>query len=169
VGSNMGEDITYSGTVAGAMEAVLQGVPAIAISQVFSDLCNNDPKDFDYDLAKSTIFDIVQKVLNGDFPLGQRKLLNINIPPVSKDKCEGIKITHSGHRHFGNDSHKYIDPKGKEFYWIGLHPLLWKPSEDKNSDFDAIDDNYVSITPIHLDMTSYDDINKLNNWIKKEN
>ena len=66
---------------------------------------------------------------------------------------------------FGNDCHRYQDPKGDEFHWIGLHPLLWK-SDDKNCDFEAINDNYVSITPIQLDMTSYNDINKLKNWIK---
>jgi 5'-nucleotidase len=166
MGSNMGEDITYSGTVAGAMEAVLQGVPAIAISQVYNNLHTSQPKEsWDFDLAISVIIDIVKKIFNNKFPLEKRKFLNINIPQISKKECKGIKITKAGYRVFGNDCHRYQDPKGDEFHWIGLHPLLWK-SDDKNCDFEAINDNYVSITPIQLDMTSYNDINKLKNWIK---
>ena len=76
VGSNMGEDITYSGTVAGASEAILQGVPAIAISQVFNDLNNANKDAWDYELAMKTIHDIAKKILEDEFPLGERKLLN---------------------------------------------------------------------------------------------
>ena len=167
IGSNMGEDITYSGTVAGAMEAVLQGVPAISISQVYNNLHTSQPKeDWDFSLACKVIFDITKKIFDNDFPLGERKLLNINVPQISIDECQGIRITKAGYRVFGNDCHRYHDPKGSEFHWIGLHPLLWKADEEKNCDFEAIKDNYVSITPIKLDMTSYNDINKLNEWIK---
>ena len=76
-----------------------------------------------------------------------------------------IKITKAGYREYGNDSHSHRNPRGEEFHWIGLHPLIWQ-SDDKSCDFEAINDNYVSITPIKLDMTSYDDIKKLKEWIK---
>ena len=165
IGSNMGEDITYSGTVAGASEAVLQGVPAISISQVFDNLESANKDAWEYELAMKTIKDIAQKILNDDFPLGERKLLNINIPPCSVDKCKGIKITNAGYREYGNDSHRYRSPRGEEVYWIGLHPLIWKASDLKSCDFEAIKDNFVSITPIQLDMTSYNDIDKLKQWI----
>ena len=165
IGSNMGEDITYSGTVAGAMEAVLQGVPAIAISQVYNNLNDNTNKnDWNFCLAKKTIFDIAKKILEDDFPLGERKLLNINIPQIELNECNGIKITKAGYREYGNDSHSHRNPRGEEFHWIGLHPLIWQ-SDDKSCDFEAINNNYVSITPIKLDMTSYDDIKKLKEWI----
>ncbi len=166
IGSNMGEDITYSGTVAGASEAVLQGVPGISISQVFNDLNNANKDAWEYELAVKTIKDIALKVLDGDFPLGERKLLNINIPPCSVEECKGIKITNAGYREYGNDSHRYSSPRGEEVYWIGLHPLIWKASETKSCDFEAVKDNFVSITPIQLDMTSYNDIDKLKEWIK---
>ncbi len=167
IGSNMGEDITYSGTVAGAMEAVLQGVPAIAISQVYNNLHSSEPKeDWDFALACDVIVDITKKIFEGEFPLGARKLLNINVPQIKPRECKGMRITKAGYRVFGNDCHRYHDPKGNEFHWIGLHPLIWETDELKSCDFEAIKDNYVSITPIKLDMTSYDDIKKLEEWIK---
>ncbi|RLA83144.1 MAG: 5'/3'-nucleotidase SurE [Epsilonproteobacteria bacterium] len=166
VGSNMGEDITYSGTVAGASEAVLQGVPAVSISQVFNDLNNANKNAWEYELAMKTIKDIAIKILNDDFPLGERKLLNINIPPCSIEECKGIQITNAGYREYGNDSHRYVSPRGEEVYWIGLHPLIWTPNKTKSCDFEAVKDNFVSITPIQLDMTSYNDIDKLKEWIK---
>lgn len=167
IGSNMGEDITYSGTVAGAAEAVLQGVPAISISQVFNDVNGTDKDTWEYELACKTIADIAKKVLEGKFPLGERRLLNINIPPCDIDECKGIRITNAGYREYGNDCHRYISPRGEEVYWIGLHPLIWQSSKAKSCDFEAIKENYVSITPVKLDMTSYEDIEILNEWIKE--
>jgi 5'-nucleotidase len=167
IGSNMGEDITYSGTVAGAMEAVLQGVPAIAISQVYNNLHSSEPKEsWDFSLACKVVVDIVNKIFDKQFPLDERKLLNINVPQIKIDECKGIKITKAGYRVFGNDCHRYHDPKGDEFHWIGLHPLIWESDDLKSCDFEAIKDNYVSITPIKLDLTSYSDIKKLEEWIK---
>ena len=168
IGSNMGEDITYSGTVAGASEAVLQGVPGIAISQVFNDLNNANKNAWEYELAMKTIHDLAKKILEDKFPLGERKLLNINIPPCSIEECNGIKITKAGYREYGNDSHMHRNPRGEEFYWIGLHPLIWKSDDSKSCDFEAVKDNCVSITPIQLDMTSYNDIDKLKGWITND-
>ncbi len=165
IGSNMGEDITYSGTVAGASEAVLQGVPGISISQVFNDLNNANKNAWEYELAMKTIHDLAKKILEGEFPLGNRKLLNINVPPCSIEECKGLKITKAGYREYGNDSHRHRSPRGEEFYWIGLHPLSWQSDETKSCDFEAVKDNYVSITPIQLDMTSYKDIDTLKGWI----
>jgi 5'-nucleotidase len=165
IGANMGEDITYSGTAAAAMEAVLQGVPSIAISQVCKDNCKKIKENWDFALAKKIIVDIVNKIKMGNFPLEERKFLNINIPPVGISECHGIKVTNAGYREYGNDTHKHYNPRKEEYYWIGLHPLIWKTQKDKKCDFEAIDNNYVSITPIMLDMTSYNDINKLERWI----
>lgn len=166
IGSNMGEDITYSGTVAGAMEAVLHGVPAISISQVFNDTMWELKNLADFSLAKKTITEVVEKIFDGGFPLEERKLLNINIPPCTIDEYTGISITKAGYRVYGNDSHRNMDPRGNEYYWIGLHPLVWK-DDAGTSDFEAIKQNKVSITPIKLDLTSYDDINKLKKWMDK--
>lgn len=166
IGANMGEDITYSGTAAGAMEAVLQGVPAIAISQVCRDKCNDIKNGWDFALAKKTIAQLASKIIEGQFPLEERKFLNVNIPPIKPEDCNGIKITKAGYREYGNDTHRHLNPRGEEFYWIGLHPLIWQSSDDKSCDFEAIKANYVSITPVMLDLTSYKDMDTLENWIK---
>lgn len=165
IGANMGEDITYSGTAAGAMEAVLQGIPAIAISQVCKDRCQDIKNGWDFALAKQTIVHLVEKIKNGTFPLPQREFLNINIPPIQSEECKGLKVTYAGYREYGNDTHRHHNPRGEEYYWIGLHPLIWEPSSDKQSDFDVIADNYVSITPIQLNMTSFDRLEQLRQWL----
>lgn len=167
LGSNMGEDITYSGTAAGAMEGVIQGIPSIAISQVFKDKSAID--GFDFALAKKSIFEIVSLIFENGFPLGDRKFLNVNIPHISSLKSKGYKITQKGYRIYSNQAHFNRNPRGQGYYWLGLHPLAWnereKPAE-LISDFSAVNEGYVSITPITLDMTSYEDINSLNLWVK---
>ena len=166
-GSNMGEDITYSGTASAAMEAVLQGIPAISFSQVYS----NGPasiQDHGYGLAKKYAHDIAKKVLDGGFPLEKRKFLNINFPPIKSSSCKGIKITHAGYKEYGNDAHLHRNPRGEEYYWIGAHVLQWQPSINKTCDLSAIEDGYVSISPIKLDMSAHEDIDKLKDWINSE-
>ena len=166
IGANMGEDITYSGTAAGAMEAVIHGIPAIAISQVCKDKCQDIKFGWNFELAKKVISELVSKIFDNKFPLDERKFLNVNIPPIKTSECKGIKITKSGYREYGNDTHRHLNPRGEEYYWIGLHPLIWRASEKKDCDFEAIKANYVSITPIMLDMTSYNDIISMENWLK---
>lgn len=166
IGSNMGEDVTYSGTVAGAMEGAIREIPAIAISQVLSD--KNDACVYDFSLAKEITRDLVQKILNGSFPLGGRKLLNINIPQTKRNQYKGIKITQLGYRLYGNDAHLHRNPRGQEYYWLGLHPLAWEERSENMSDFKAVFEGYASITPILLDMTSYDDLDRLNQWIRSK-
>ncbi len=164
-GSNMGEDITYSGTASACMEAVLQGIPAIAISQVCKDYCKNIDI-LEYKLAKWAIQTLVEKIFKDNFPLPNRKFLNVNIPPIDIKDFKGFKITKAGNRIYSNNAEVHLNPRGLEYYWIGLSKLEW--IRDKNpimSDFEAIDHNFISITPIHLDMTSYRDIESLKSWI----
>lgn len=160
-GSNMGEDITYSGTAAGAMEGVLHGVPAIAISQVVDfSLAKHD-----YTLAKKTIRTIVEKIFEGEFPLPHREFLNINIPPECQEA--ELKVTYAGYRYYGNDAHLHRNPRAEEYYWLGLHPLEFKPREGKPHlcDFEAIEQGCVSITPIHLDLSAYHTLERLEQWL----
>jgi len=167
IGANMGEDITYSGTAAGAMEAVLQGIPAIAISQVCRGNCK-DIEKLEYKLAKETIVKVVKKIFEDGYPLEERRFININIPPVNPNESKGEKITHAGKREYGNHAEVHINPRGQEYYWIGLPKLDWHPNHNPHndySDFEAIKENFVSITPIHLDMTHYQSIKNLKEWI----
>ena len=156
-GSNMGEDITYSGTASGAMEGVLHDVPSIAISQVMD---FSDP-DGDFLLAKETIKKIVLKIINGHYPLPIREFLNINIPP--KTLKADMKITYAGYRFYANDAHLHRNPRGEEYYWLGLHPLSFSPREgvDGMNDYEAIEAGYISVTPIMLDMSAYKSIKTL--------
>lgn len=160
-GSNMGEDITYSGTAAGAMEGVLHDVPSIAISQVM-DFTNPDG---DFTLAQKTIKELVLKIKNGTFPLPHREFLNVNIPP-DVDEAK-IQVTYAGYRFYANDSHVHRNPRGEEHYWLGLHPLDFSPREGKAgiSDYEAIKAGNISMTPIQLDLSAYKSMKRLQEWI----
>jgi len=160
-GSNMGEDITYSGTAAGAMEGVLHDVPSIAISQVMD--FTNPAGDFT--LAATTIKKIVTKIREGSFPLPQREFLNINIPAETLQA--EMKVTYAGYRFYANDSHVHRNPRGEEHYWLGLHPLNFAPREGAKgmSDYEAIEAGYISVTPIMLDLSAYKSMQRLQEWI----
>ncbi|MDO9304945.1 MAG: 5'/3'-nucleotidase SurE [Sulfuricurvum sp.] len=160
-GSNMGEDITYSGTAAAAMEGVLQGIPSIAISQVM---------DFtqpvgDFALAKMAIRALVEKIFAGEFPLKEREFLNVNIPWDVKEL--NFCPTYAGYRFYANDAHLHRNPRGLEYYWLGLHPLEYKPRENRQGhcDFEAIENKMVSVSPIKLDLTAYKSMNTLREWL----
>ncbi len=164
VGANMGEDITYSGTASAAMEAVLQDIPAIAISQVYNN-GGETIKSYGYDLAKESIAKLVQKIFDGNFPLPERKFLNVNIPPIPASACKGFKVTRAGNKKYGFHAEVHHNPRGKEYYWIGLPRLEWMETKGHTTDFEAVSDGYVSVTPVHLDMTAHDDIESLTEWI----
>jgi 5'-nucleotidase len=164
IGANMGEDITYSGTASGAMEAVLQGVPAIAISQDFSD-DYREKENCTYELATQTITQLVRKIFDGSFPLAPRKFLNVNIPALKPTDCKGIKVTKTGSRVYTNDADSHINPRGQEYFWIGLVNHEWRETTGQMSDIQAVKSGYVSVTPVHLDMTSHSDIEELESWI----
>ena len=160
-GSNMGEDITYSGTAAGAMEGILHGIPSIAISQVMD---FTDP-DGDFRLAQETIKKLVLKIKDGSFPLPEREFLNVNIPAkVTKAK---MQVTYVSYRIYANDAHMHRNPRGEEHYWLGLHPLNFLPRAAAKgvSDYEAIEAGNISITPIQLDMSAYKSMDILHEWM----
>jgi 5'-nucleotidase len=161
-GSNMGEDITYSGTAAGAMEAVLHDVPAIAISQVM-DFTNPEG---DFSLACKTIKELVTKIKEGTFPLPHREFLNVNIPPELSEAP--MKVTYAGYRCYANDAHLHRNPRGEEHYWLGLHPLEFKARDvaHEMSDYEAIEAGFISLTPIQLDLSAYNSLQALEEWMK---
>lgn len=167
-GSNMGEDITYSGTAAAAMEATLHNIPAIAFSQVYTKQDNRII--FDFGVASNFATELVEKVLNNGFPLCNRRFLNVNIPNISAAEYKGSKITKAGYRLYGNDAELHRNPRGEEFWWLGLHPLQWDEysyaTKEFISDFEAIKEGFVSISPIQLDMTAYESLQKLSSWME---
>ena len=161
-GINMGEDITYSGTVAGAMEAVLHDIPAIAISQDLGSAKSSN--EVDYTLSMKVIKDLVVKVLEGDFPLPPRQLINVNVPADVEDI--NYEVTYAGYRYYENDAHLHRNPRGEEFWWLGLHPLQSKGRGTEGlTDFEALAENKVSLTPVMLDLTAYKSMNRLKDFL----
>ena len=160
-GSNMGEDITYSGTAAGAMEGVLHDIPSIAISQVMD--FTNPAGDFS--LAQKAIKKLVTKIREGKFPLPDREFLNVNIP-ADIDEAK-MQVTYAGYRFYANDSHLHRNPRGEEHYWLGLHPLDFSPREGATgmSDYEAIEAGMISVTPIMLDLSAYKSMQRLEDWL----
>ena len=155
-GPNMGEDVLYSGTVAAAMEAVTLGVPGIAISYAgpTSDLTTLHSYR---DLLARLISRIV-RVKN--FP--KEMLLNINLPPIAADQVRGIKVTQLGSRFFQESLTRMSDPWGHEIFWIGGGTIHWTGGE--NSDHRAVADGFISITPLHMDLTNYSLLQTVQEW-----
>jgi len=153
-GQNMGEDVFYSGTVAAAMEGLVAGIPSIAISYAGSDL----------DLL-ATHTEGLQGLLRHitavrDFP--KETLLNINLPGIPGDQVKGIKVTHLASRVFSEEIALMKDPWGKEIYWIGGGRITWTGGAE--SDFRATSGGYISVTPIHMDMTNYNLLEVVRSW-----
>lgn len=155
-GPNMGEDVLYSGTVAAAMEAVTLGVPGIAISYAgpTSDLTTLQSYR---DLLVRLIGRIVRVK---DFP--KETLLNINLPPIAADQVRGIKVTQLGSRFFQESLTRMSDPWGHEIFWIGGGTIHWTGGE--NSDHRAVADGFISITPLHMDLTNYRLLETVREW-----
>ena len=153
-GSNMGEDVLYSRTVAGAMEATVIGIPAIAVSYAgdeFEELGAWEDSD------ASGIRGILEQ---GDFPADT--LFNVNLPPIDPAQVEGVRITSLGKRRYSDSLTKAVDPNGREYYWIGGGEVSWSGAED--SDFTAIREGYISVTPLHLDLTNYKLLEEIREW-----
>ena len=152
-GANLGDDITYSGTVSAAMEGTLLGVPSIAISLVTR-------SRFRFDTASAMAVDVAQKVLKRGLP--DDTLLNINVPNTAREEIKGVRVTRMGKRVYGDMIVEKRDPRGKKYYWIGGDNLN---SEDvPGSDLEAIEEGFISITPIHLDLTNFAAIRALRKW-----
>ena len=157
-GHNMGEDVLYSGTVAAAMEGVMLGIPAVALSYAGGDL-RADPSAL-AGLA-SMLADLLRHVVAlPDLP--RDTLLNINIPPLPPPEIRGVKLTRLGRRVYSNSLTPMQDPWGRSIYWIGGGSATWRGEPD--SDFQAVRDGYVSVTPLSLDLTNHDLVANAGSW-----
>lgn len=151
-GANLGDDATYSGTVAGAMEATILGVPGIAFSLVAN-------RNHDFTEAAKVAKELTKKAIEEGIPKGT--LLNVNIP---KGTPKGIRVTKQGLKNATPLISEHTDPRGKFYYWIGENREGFHPDEEGGSDFEAIEENYVSVTPMRSDLTNYAAIELLKNW-----
>jgi len=156
-GANLGDDITYSGTVAAAMEATIMGVPSLAVSQEYD---GGFLSVVDYAAASRVALVLARQVLDSGLP--PDTFLNVNVPitPLSPDK--GIRLTRQGKRIYGDLIIEKLDPRGRKYYWLGGGELSHQ--QDPRSDFAAIQQGHVSVTPLHLDLTNYASFDELGSW-----
>ncbi|UUL83571.1 5'/3'-nucleotidase SurE [Sphingomonas qomolangmaensis] len=147
-GANLAEDVTYSGTVSAAMEGALAGVRSIALSQVYAREAMGDSVPFDAAAAWG------RRALEPLMPLdwAPRTLVNINFPALPADRVKGIRVADQGLRDYGRlQIITNRDPRGYDYHWFGLGPTVETPAH--STDLEAIQDGYVAVTPLHLDLT----------------
>jgi 5'-nucleotidase len=156
-GANLGDDVLYSGTVAAATEGRFLGLPAVAIS-----LVGSDPKHFD--TAAHVAVNLLKKIQA--HPLPEDTLLNVNVPDVPVAQLKGYQSTRLGQRHKAEAVIRSSDPRGHTIYWVG--PPGSEQDAGPGTDFDAIRNGYVSITPLQLDLTRYDRLEGLQEWLALE-
>ena len=147
-GANLGDDVTYSGTVAAAMEGTLAGIRSVALSQVYAK--DNAGDDVSFDAARQWGAKVLKPLL--DTPFAPRTLVNVNFPPIAANKVEGIRVVRQGFHDYARGSLiESTDPRGYHYYWFGLHGIEHTPGHA--SDLEAISDGFISVTPLQLDLT----------------
>lgn len=157
-GANLGDDVLYSGTVAAATEGRFLGLPAIALS-----ITSNDPKHFE--TAAHAAASLFKRIIKN--PLPKDTLLNVNVPDLPLSEIKGYQSTRLGQRHKAEPVIKSSDPRGREIYWVG--PPGKEQDAGPGTDFYAIKQGYISVTPLQLDLTRYDRVNDLQHWLAQEN
>lgn len=155
--ANVGADVTYSGTVTAAMEATIWGLPGVAVSL---DAPEYHTGLLDYGPAARIAQQVVERVMRHGLP--DKTLLNVNVPYLPYDEIHGIRITRQGLRVYRDILDQRIDPRGRPYYWIGGEAPTGVPEE--GTDFGALDDGMVSITPLHMDMTAYRAMEDIRTW-----
>lgn len=153
-GANLGDDVLYSGTVAAAMEATILGIPAVAVSYTGRD---PEPVGQWTDVVKGLL---KQLLTRSDFP--KETLFNVNLPAIPPGDVAGVKITTLGRRAYVGSLTRAKDPGGREYYWIGGGESTWWGGEE--SDFRAVHEGYVSVTPLHLDLTKHELLEEVGEW-----
>jgi 5'/3'-nucleotidase len=156
-GANLGHDVTYSGTVTAAMEAVIAGVPGIAVSL---ETIDSHIGEIDYGPAARMAGRIVHQVIENG--LSRQVLLNVNVPFLPENKIRGIRLTRQGLRVYHSRLDERTDPRGHPYYWIGGDAPTGVP--ERGTDVRALAENFVSVTPLQLDLTGYRIMTELNAW-----
>jgi 5'-nucleotidase len=155
-GANLGDDVIYSGTVAAATEGRHMGLPAIAVSLV-------GKKEAHYETAAQVALRIVKRLQQ--HPLKGDQILNINVPDVPMAQLKGIKVTRLGSRYQPDTMSRQSDPWGRDIYWYG--PIGRVRDNAQDTDFYAISEGYASVTPLTVDMTAYQSMTSLTQWINE--
>lgn len=152
-GSNLGDDVLYSGTVAAAMEGRFLGLPAMAVSLAGTELVH-------YDTAARVAARLVRRLT--EHPLPADTLLNVNVPDIPFEALSGYRVARLGHRHKAEPVIRSADPRGRPIYWVG--PPGDEEDAGPGTDFDAVRQGYVSLTPIQVDLTRHEALPGLERW-----
>ena len=155
-GSNLGDDVIYSGTVAAAMEGRLLGLTAIAVS-LASRRCRH------FETAATVAVQLVERLVKR--PLDHNVILNVNVPDVAVEALRGLRATRLGHRHRAEPVIRMIDPRGEPMYWVG--PSGAEQDAGPGTDFDALRAGYVSVTPLHVDLTRHQTLRATEHWLSE--
>jgi 5'-nucleotidase len=158
-GANLGDDVIYSGTVAAAMEGRFLGLPAIALSLV----AEENPTNFD--TAAEAAARLVEQLRRD--PLPADTILNVNVPDLPWSEISGFEVTRLGHRHRAEPCIATTDPRGRPVYWIG--PAGEEEDAGPGTDFHAIRRGFISVTPIHVDLTRYQALDQVAGWVSTIN
>lgn len=162
-GANLGEDVTYSGTVSAAMEGAMAGIPAIALSQAYAregmgDISTGLPSRPPEDGAAPSTFAaaeawaerVLRPIVEGGMP--PRTLVNVNFPALAPDAVKGVRVAQQGRHDYGRlRIVPRTDPRGYDYFWFGLAPMVETPGH--STDLEVVADGYVAVTPLHLDLT----------------
>ena len=160
-GANLGDDVLYSGTVAAATEGRFLGLPAIAVSLV----TDHHASTKHYATAAKVVVRMVNRLIED--PLPGDTILNINVPNISEDKIEGYEVTRLGTRHQAEPTIVQKDPRGRTIYWIG--PPGAEQDAGPGTDFHAVANHRVSVTPLRVDATRYESFDQLSKWVMELN
>lgn len=152
-GLNLGDDVSNSGTVAAALEGAIRGIPSIAVSM-------DGPDRFRFPLGAKVSLEVATMVLKQGLP--KDTLLNVNVPDLAPKLLQGMQVTTLSRRRYDNPVVEKTDPRGGKYYWIAGEQVTW--NRKKHSDVDAISQGFVSLTPLHFDMTQYRAVTKLQSW-----
>ncbi|MDD5388542.1 MAG: 5'/3'-nucleotidase SurE [Gallionellaceae bacterium] len=155
-GANMGDDTVYSGTVAAATEGFLLGIPSVAVS-----LANTQDENFQ--TAADYIAGLVTRFAEQPFP--EHVLLNVNVPDVPADRIAGVEVTRLGRRHKAQDTVKTINPRNQTMYWVGAAGAA--QDAGPGTDFHALAQGRISLTPLQLDLTRYTQLGLVEDWLSK--
>jgi 5'-nucleotidase len=152
-GNNLGDDITYSGTVAAAMEGIISGIPSIAVSMDIEPI-------WPVDVAAQFVSRLVEQIT--EHGIDYDVLLNVNLPNLPHDHIKGVQVTTLGKRIYEDQLIKREDPRGRTYYWIGGSSI--RSEGETGTDVAAVAEGYVSVTPIHMDMTNHRLLETLRAW-----
>ena len=151
-GENLADDVTYSGTISAAFEAALAGIPAVAMSQVMRDAGHG------FAAAKAWAGRVIAPLL--DLRMAKRTLVNVNFPARLPDEVKGIRVTRQGFHDYARGALvEGVDPRGRPYYWFGLEDI--EQTLDHGTDAEAIDDGFIAVTPLQVDLTHYPSIDSL--------